>query len=71
MLTTVLVEQYTLVSKSMQKYVELSQFLCLVLALEEPIRATKPYFDQLIESSQVTIRGIGKIFKQGKIKRLN
>ena len=55
----------------MQKYVELSQFLCLVCALEEPIGATKPYFDQLIESSRVAIKGIRKIFKKGKIKQLN
>ena len=62
---------FILVSKSMQKYVELSQFLCLVCALEEPIGATKPYFDQLIESSRVAIKGIRKIFKKGKIKQLN
>ena len=55
----------------MQKYVELNLFLCLISTLEEPIGATKPYFDQLIESSQVTIKGIGKIFKKGNNKRLN
>ena len=71
MLTTPLAEQCTLVSKSMQKYVELNLFLCLVSTLEEPIAATKPYFDQLVESIQVTIKGIGKIIKKGKNKRFN